>query len=252
MSIAFAPLALTLVSTTPAYTPTQADPDALRNATGCWAAPGQSFDLSSWKLMIPGPLEIYPTELASYAGPNFHSDPATGAMVFWLDSAAEGSSPNSHYVRSELRELYQGSEDINWSTAGHHALRANLAVPHTPQTPRKVTVLQIHGVGPDGGKAPPLLRVAMVDGNLRALVKNDNVGDTTESVPVVAGVRSRPFTAEIAVDDGVLTLRIDDAVAFQRDVSFWTWRNYFKAGDYAQATSGISEVRFYDLEVEHR
>src|SRR6516162_1997348 len=64
--------------------------------------PAIAFDLRQWKLQIPGPKEI--KTLTNYSSPYFHLN-ADNEMCFHLDAAEKGTTPNSHYVRSELRHL---------------------------------------------------------------------------------------------------------------------------------------------------
>src|ERR1041384_4894286 len=79
--------------------------------------PGLNFDLSHWYLTLPdaNASQISPTNLSSgytnaawfYTGPD-------GAMVFWCPVTG-GTTPNSSYPRSELRELINPPDyDANW------------------------------------------------------------------------------------------------------------------------------------------
>ena len=87
-------------------------------------------------------------------------------MCFALDAAEQGTTPNTHCVRSELRH------NADWTVAGTHTLVGEVRVVSNLE-PDKLTVLQIHGITPDGDNAPPLLRIAVDDGNLYAAVKAD-------------------------------------------------------------------------------
>ncbi|MEW5853533.1 MAG: polysaccharide lyase family 7 protein, partial [Myxococcota bacterium] len=217
------------------------------------ALPAENFDLTHWKLTIPGPTEIKPDQLASYSSNYFYTDPVTGAMAFWLDSSEEGSTANSSYVRSELREMMDPNDKtVNWPMSGTHVLTADLQLLYTSETPDQVTVLQIHGITDDGGNVPPLLRVALMDGDLYAKVKTNASGSDTESVLLTTGINSDRFVTEVRVVDSRLIITVNGVVELDRDVSFWDHRNYFKAGLYPQAQSGISEARFYALTVSHQ
>src|SRR5262249_26385086 len=114
------------------------------------AAPDSAFDLSNWKLQIPGPRDI--KDLKKYSSEYFYLNPEK-EMCFHLDASEKGSTKNSHYVRTELRHLPE------WNVTERHILSGEFRV-ISQLSPNKVTVLQIHGIEDDGGKAPPLLRIA--------------------------------------------------------------------------------------------
>src|SRR5713226_6937944 len=65
-------------------------------------APATVFDLQQWKLQIPGPKEI--KTLKNYSSTYFRLN-AEKEMCLHLDTAEKGTTPNTHYVRSELRHL---------------------------------------------------------------------------------------------------------------------------------------------------
>lgn len=215
--------------------------------------PGRNFDLSHWKLTIPGPVEVPPNEMVSYTSRYFFTDPTSGAMVFWLDSGADGTTANSNYVRSELREMLDPRDKtVNWKLSGIHVMNAELEMPITAQTPSQVTVLQIHGIANNGDNEPPLLRVALINGDLYAWLKTNSSGSSTAKILLESGIKSNRFSAEVRVENYRLTLKVNDVVRMDRMITYWNFHNYFKAGDYAQATSGISEVHFHKLTVSHQ
>ncbi len=216
----------------------------------CWQNPTTAsttvskFDLSHWKLQIPGPKEIIP--IGDYTSKYF-SYGKEGEMIFWVDSSEKGTTPNSSYVRSELREMLNPNDkNVNWSLKGTHSINAELSVKtNTPQ----VTIIKIHGIGKDGESVKPLLRLAVMDGDLYAWLKLDKNGEHTEKILLQRKVGR--FTAEILVKDYELKIKVNNETKLSRKVSYWTHNNYFKAGNYPQAESGITEVRFYKLEVKH-
>jgi hypothetical protein len=164
-------------------------------------------------------------------------------MVFSLDAAEKGTTPNTHYVRSELRHL------PNWKVNENHSLSGEVRVVSHLE-PDKLTVLQIHGITPDGDNAPPLLRIAINRGNLYAAVKAENSGDKTEMVLLKSGVKSSYVKVAITVKDSQLHISVDGEEKLLRDLSYWTFANYFKAGLYPQATKGTAQVFFRDLKAE--
>jgi len=75
-------------------------------------APGGNFDLSVWQLQEPVGSPGSPTTISSarlqgangYQDAYFYTDTRDGAMTFWAPEKGV-TTPNSHYARSELREL---------------------------------------------------------------------------------------------------------------------------------------------------
>jgi Alginate lyase len=207
-----------------------ADPAALR-------PPSLAFDLQAWKLDIPGPLEI--RNLAGYANPHFYLN-LSGEMTFHLDAAEPGHTPNTEFVRSELRHLPE------WDVTGHHALTAVVRA-RSGFSPDKVTVVQIHGMTRDRKNAPPLLRVALNGGDLVAVIKTDAEGHANDFVPLVKGLGARPVKIDVIVEGGRLRILTDDQPKLDRPLTFWPYLNYFKAGCYPQATHGTGDVFFRRL-----
>ena len=204
------------------------------------APPSGAFDLRTWKLQVPGPLEI--KQLAGYSSPYFFLNKAR-EMVFHLDAAEHGATTNAKYVRSELRHL------PNWHITESHTLSAEVkAVAHLD--PDKVTVLQIHGIQEDGSDAPPLLRIALNHGDLVAMIKPDNEGERTHSIPLKKGVGANWFKVEIAVKSRSLVISVDGQQKCNHPLAYWKFPNYFKAGCYPQATQGTADVFFKKLVVK--
>lgn len=208
--------------------------------TAADTAPSAVFDLHAWKLQIPGPKEI--KKLQGYASPYFFLTPER-EMTFHLDAAEKGTTPNTHYVRSELRHL------LNWKVGEKHQLNAEVrAVSHLQ--PDKLTVLQIHGIMEDGSDAPPLLRIALNKGDLMAMLKTGATGEENEGIKLVKKLGAKWAKVEVLVNEHQLTLRVNGETKLTRDLSYWKYPNYFKAGLYPQATSGTADVFFRSLEVK--
>ncbi|MBB2494701.1 polysaccharide lyase family 7 protein [Aquipseudomonas ullengensis] len=221
-----------------------------------YAAPGSNYDLSHWKLTLPDDQasEVRAEKLeAGYASRYFHLS-ESGAMVF-IAPAGAGTTKNSDYPRSELREVLDPADDNrNWSGSGFHQLKASCRVMQAPST-EKIIVGQIHGFD-----ARPLVKLQWQKGKLRALIKQHPKGDNedlshTFSVPV----NNDLFSYSIEVRDGVLSVEANGerfshdfyaADPAWRDVAF-----YFKAGAYVQDDDGsadeVGEVQFTELAVHH-
>lgn len=201
--------------------------------------PATKFDLSRWKLQIPAPQQI--TNLSGYASKYFYLN-SLNQMCFWVDCSETGHTRNSDYVRSELRHL------ANWSVNDDapKTLKATLKV-HSKANPDKVTVLQIHGITNSGGNAPPLLRIALNNGSLYAFIKTNNSGDDTDSIILASNVAAQEFSCAITVHNGRLLVSANGIKKIDRDISFWQYANYFKAGCYPQSHSGTVTVMFSHL-----
>ena len=204
------------------------------------AAPSEAFDLHGWKLQVPGPLEI--KNLHSYSSGYFFLN-ASREMCFSLNAAEQGTTPNTKYVRSELRHL------ANWTVDSSHTLTGEVRVESQLQ-PDKLTVLQIHGITPQGDNAPPLLRIAVNHGDLFAELKPDATGEKTESIPLKSGVKTGYVKVAIIVRAGRLRIDVDGVQKVDRDLSYWKFSNYFKAGLYPQATQGTAQVFFRSLKAD--
>lgn len=201
--------------------------------------PSGAFDLRPWKLQIPGPLEI--KKLDGYSSPYFFLN-KDREMVFHLDAAEKGATPNTKYVRSELRHL------PNWHISDPHSLSAEVRVV-SRLDPDKVTVLQIHGIQEGGGDAPPLLRIALIHGDLHAMLKPDNDGERTDSIVLKKGVGANWFKVGIVVKNSTLTVTVDGQQKLTRSLAYWKLPNYFKAGCYPQAVKGTADIFFRKLTV---
>ena len=202
--------------------------------------PASSFYLAGWKLQLPGPQEV--PDLREYCSKYFFLNPSN-EMCFWVDCSETGSTANSTYVRSELRHLK------NWSINGPHSVEATIRV-CSQAVPNKVTVLQIHGITASGDNAPPLLRVAMNDGSLYAFIKKDNFGDQTEKVELASNIGNRDFNCRIRLENSELIIMVNKQERIRRNMAFWKYSNYFKAGCYPQAHRGAVTVAFSSLSVK--
>ena len=62
-----------------------------------------------------------------------------------------GTTPNSSYIRSELRERNStGNSDIYWTTDGSHMVYVKQAITHLPINKSHLVATQIHGNKDDG------------------------------------------------------------------------------------------------------
>ena len=205
-------------------------------------APSAAFDLREWKITLPGPKEI--KDLEGYSSEYFYLN-AEKEMCFQLDASEKGTTPNAKYVRSELRHL------PNWRADESRALSAEVRAVSSLD-PDKVTVMQIHGITEDKKDAPPLLRIALQDGDLWALLKTTsrNEKNTPEEKILLRGALGESFVKiDVRVEGGELSIAVDGEEKVRRNLGFWKFLNYFKAGCYPQATQGVAHVVFRHLAV---
>jgi hypothetical protein len=200
-------------------------------------APSENFDLNHWKLQIPGPVEV--KNLNNYKS-NYFSMAPDSSVCFHLNAAEKGTTKNAHFVRSELRHLE------NWDTNGSHNLKAKIKI-SCNLTEYEVTVMQIHGITSTGENAPPLLRIALKNGNLYAFLKTDNEGKTGDKHLLASNLYNQFFTAEILFEHNIIIIKVNNQTVFNKNIDYWTYDNYFKLGCYPQMTKGVFEIFIKDI-----
>jgi len=200
-------------------------------------SPSDQFDLSEWKITLPGPVEI--KKLRDYSSKYFDLN-ADKEMAFHLDAAEQGPTSGAHFVRSELRHL------PNWKTTESHTLTGEMRV-SSRLKPDKVTVLQIHGIKPDLSNAPPLLRIAVDNGDLNAHIKADAAGEKTDTTLLLKNLGTNYAKVDVIMEGGTLRISANGVEKVRRELPYWTYLNYFKAGCYPQATDGTVDVFFRSL-----
>ena len=211
-------------------------------SAGWTQTPSSLFDLRDWKITLPGPKEI--KDLEGYSSDYFFLN-AEKEMCFHLDASEKGTTPTAKYVRSELRHL------PNWRTDESRALSAEVQATSSLK-PNKVTVVQIHGITEDKKDAPPLLRIALQDGDLFAMLKTTSLNEKNspeEKILLHKGLGAAFVKIDVRVENGQLAISTDGEEKVRRDLGFWKFLNYFKAGCYPQATEGVADVVFRQLTV---
>lgn len=216
--------------------------------------PGSNFDLTHWKCTLPDltASEIQPSLLENgYTSAYFYTGP-DGAMTFWCPVTG-GTTANSSYPRSELRELIDPrNSSVNWTGHGAHSLHAQCRVLEQPST-GKVIIGQVHGYQTD-----PLVKVQWNDGTVSAYFKNTPLGSDTKYALAEIGL-GEMIEYNIAVVDGIATVTVNGASAshnFFASGSEWRTNTfYFKAGAYVQDNLGLPDeaglVAFYELSANH-
>lgn len=147
-------------------------------------------------------------------------------------------------MRSELRYL------DNWNIATDNpTAHANVRI--ISQTCDQVTILQIHddaNAGPGPNK--PLLRIyrhlaKTPTDHIWAAIKTDSGGSNTTHVdlgPTPTGY----FDCDVTISGGTMEISINGTTLDTRDVSYWTFPSYWKAGAYLQ-DAGEATVYFNEL-----
>jgi hypothetical protein len=110
--------------------------------------PGDLIDLADWYLTLPtgtpgDPDTVENPDLATFGNAFFTLNDARDGVVF--SAHGDGvTTKNSHYPRSELREM-NGREKAAWSnTRGRHTLNVCEAITQVPSAKPEVVAAQIH------------------------------------------------------------------------------------------------------------
>lgn len=258
----------------PVETPPVPAPPVLTGAL----APSQNFDLTHWYLTLPSGATVSVAELNAayqYAGA-FYTDAETGGMVFQCSNLA-GTTANSHYSRSELREMRNPSntsakdDSNNWTTSDGGTLKATLRVDHVSTTGDadkvgRVVIGQIHG--PDS--EPIRLYYDKKPGEARGRIYagHDSASDDPSFSADIVGndgdggiALGETFGYEIDLADVHLTVTIrlpsGALVTYRKDIdpAYRGLNLYFKAGVYNQNNTGDSadyaQATFFALTASH-
>lgn len=179
-----------------------------------------------------------------------------GSITFIARSGGAASTPNSSYVRSELRETLENGDDkeANWklSSAPVHTLSARLRIGSLADS-KKAIIGQFHGIG---NKPPAKLQIT--DGTIYLQYRKKLNGDEKKQ-PVFKGYRiGDELRYELSVTDkGLLSIDVNgeqfevqlDAGSYAKDA----W--YAKAGMYSQENAktgkGTGRATFYEIVMEH-
>jgi hypothetical protein len=214
--------------------------------------PGQNFDLSRWKLQLPiktpedpdgllslhiGVDEVKNPALTTYTSKYFYTDPTDGAMRFYAPITGSTTS-GSDYPRSELREIYSGTQNSWYVTDGTSILDATVKVLQVPTAKKKTDIGQIHG---DTLNTTPLI-LGYQDGRIWAEVNFSPDVNNRYDIDF-AGVGSAPtglITYRLAMVPGAMIVTINGVTKVgtidRTAASGWQKTDvYFKAGNYCQS-----------------
>ncbi|OBQ57134.1 carbohydrate-binding protein [Tamlana sp. s12] len=209
----------------------------------------------------------------------FYVNSDKNGMVFRAPIRSNnGTTPNSDYVRSELRERKEdGSSDIYWTTSGTHVVYVKQAITHLPIVKSHLVATQIHGNKDEGIDDSMVLRLenkhlflSFNGGKLRddlTIKTNYNLGTVHEVIFEVKDGKHYCYYSEdgnlknayangnassYLVKDGSSTILMDKSYG----------EAYFKIGNYTQSnaeqegsetgkSNNYGEVVVYDYFVAH-
>jgi len=233
---------------------------------------------NQWKINYPNGDEV--KTLCVEDNNEFYYVNDTGdAIVFRAPIRSDnGTTPNSSYIRSELRERkVDGSSDIYWTTEGTHVIYVKQAITHLPINKSHLVATQIHGNKDDGIDDSMVLRLedshlflSFNGGKLRdeITIKTDyDLGTLHEVIFIVNDGKHYCYYSEdgnllVAYNNGDASAYLvkDGGNDYVMDLNYD--ETYFKIGNYTQSNaeregsdtddpSNYGEVVVYDFFVEH-
>jgi hypothetical protein len=239
---------------TPTASPTASPTATVPALTGAGrtasASPGELIDTNEWYLTLPtgkegSPDTVEGSKLATYHSKFFDLTKARDGIVF--HAGADGvTTKNSHYPRSELREM-NGSEKASWSnTSGTHVFDVREAFTKLPSAKPEVVGVQIHDAEDDvmqirlEGKK---LMVQYHDGKSEAVLDPDYQLGT-------------PFDTRIVAANGKVDVLYNGEKKAELPLSGSGW--YWKVGAYVQSNGSTGdgagstgEVVVYKADISH-
>ncbi|MGL1888688.1 MAG: polysaccharide lyase family 7 protein, partial [Reichenbachiella sp.] len=139
--------------------PDPTDPDPTEPGTA--SIPSDLMDnCDQWKITYPDGVEDK-TLCGESNNEYYFVNDDKNAIVFRVPiRSSNGSTPNSDYIRSELRErTADGNSDIYWTTSGTNVVYSKQAITHLPIVKNHLVATQIHGNKDDGIDDAMVLRL---------------------------------------------------------------------------------------------
>jgi hypothetical protein len=232
---------------------------------------------NQWKITYPDGVED--KTLFEAKNEYFYVNDQGNGIVFRAPVRSNnGTTPNSDYIRSELRErTADGKSDIYWTTSGTHVAYAKQAITHLPLVKDHLVATQIHGNKADGIDDAMVLRLegehlflSFNGGKLRSnLTVSDNyqLGTVHEVIFEVIDGKHYVYYSEDGKLNAAYTagnasqyLVKDGASSYVMDLDYD--QSYFKIGNYTQTNAeeegsstddedNYGEVVVYDFWVNH-
>ena len=235
-----------------------------------------NFD--QWKITLPDGDEI--KQLENVSNEYFYvNDDGNGIVFFAPVRSDNGTTPNSDYIRSELRERTEdGGSDIYWDTDGTHVVYSKQAITHLPIVKSHLVATQIHGNKDDGIDDALVLRLedshlflSFNGGKLRddlTIKTNYSLGTVHEIMfEIVNGKHYVYYSEDGGLKSAYATGNADQYLVkdgsndYVMDLDYD--ETYFKIGNYTQSnpdeegsytdnSSNYGEVIVYDFYVDHK
>jgi Alginate lyase len=224
--------------------------NGLGNATGGWFNLGVGFE--------SGHVDITPTQLQGgyINSPYYCMNSAGNAVQFQVFMNGGRTSANTHYPRSEYREMATGSTSTKaaWSgSSGHHIMRYKLKLMHLAPEKCEVVIGQMHDADDD------TLQIRLEAGSAsgpytaRLSVKGSEVDDLKTGISL-----GQEVAVDLDLNAGNLTVKIDGTTQYTGNPGYGSGQ-YYKIGCYVQQNSTDSgnpsseygRVEIRDLFVSH-
>lgn len=155
------------------------------------------------------------------------------------------TSSNTHYPRSEMRELTAGG-GANQSfsgSSGTHKMSGTTRVMHGTSTKDEVVIAQIHDGSDD------TLQILVVGTTVVFSIKG-----TRQAASLTGLAKGTWFDWAIALTNGQLTISLNGVQKYNSNPGYGSGQ-YFKVGCYAQAasgyTSGITAADYFTVELKN-
>ncbi|TWF76597.1 alginate lyase [Pseudonocardia hierapolitana] len=212
--------------------------------------PAEIIDASKWYLTLPTGSEGQPDtvdtkDLSTYASKWFQLNDTKDGVVFTAN-AGGATTVNSHYPRSELREM-TGGEKASWDgRSGTHTMELDQAITKTPATKPDVIAGQIHGGEDD------VMQIHL-SGSRLTVKYADGDKDVVLDPSYKLGER---FRVKIQSADGQVKVWYNGKLA--ADLPIFGAESYFKAGAYVNTNpekgadpDDVGQVVIYGLKISH-
>jgi len=264
---------------TPVDDPVVDDPadDSSTLIPGSATYPSDLFNYEQWKITYPDGEEV--KELYQEENEYFHvNDDKNGIVFFAPVRDSNGTTKNSNYIRSELRErTADGNSDIYWTTEGKNVVYVKQAITHLPIVKPHLVATQIHGNKDEGIDDAMVLRLeeehlflSFNGGKLHddVTIKTDYTLGTVHEIifEVIDGKHYVYYSEDGGLNEAYQAGNADKYLVkdgsnnYVMDLDYD--KSYFKIGNYTQSNAdtegsytdddnNYGEVEVYDLWVEH-
>jgi Alginate lyase len=189
--------------------------------------PAELIDTNDWYLTLPtgkqgSPDTIDGSKLANYHSKFFDLNQQRNGIVF--SAGADGvTTKNSHYPRSELREM-NGSEKASWSNeSGTHTFDVREAFTKLPDSKPEVVGVQIHDAEDD------VMQIRL-EGQKLMVQYNDGKSEAILDPNYKLGT---PFDTKIVAADGKVDVLYNGQKKAELPLEGSGW--YWKVGAYVQS-----------------